>query len=193
MHRYGASAAWACSAFPPWGMGPNPRVDVEKFYDSLSPEKLLSKLFALGFPPVQLALHYLCHTACRVIKDAVGFSGVVCVTRSVLAGCTSSNSMARGYLYEVCERIHSSVPAALPGSFVDDINLRVEGSPGGVRKTLVNVVVVCVRGRLPVMGLNWREKRESLFPTCVWRGRWRTNWPARGLTCSTPAPGKTSD
>ena len=103
-------------------------VDIAKFYDSLDPVILVTQLIKLHFPTVSLLLHLQAHWGLRcVTKDsAVGrlFAG----TRSILAGCTSSNSMARGYLHHICEAVSWKIPSARLSTFVDDFVLWLVGS-----------------------------------------------------------------
>ena len=90
-------------------------IDIEKFYDDLDPVKLLGKLIDLEFPPLQLCLHVQMHVAGRVILNDKCCSEVVHITRSILAGCTSSNSMARGYVYDLYGKHNARLRAAPHG------------------------------------------------------------------------------
>ena len=121
-------------------------IDIARFYDSLDPCKLIGKLRELDFPRLQLALHAQIHWAGRLIMNDECSSELVHVTRSILAGDMSSNSMARGYIYEVCERVHCEVPRAGIGSFVDDLHIRVEGARSAVAAQLADAVEVCCEG-----------------------------------------------
>ena len=90
-------------------------IEIEKFYDSLDLVKLLGKLIDLEFPPLQLCLHVQMHVAGRVILNDKCCSEVVHITRSILAGCTSSNSMARGYMYDLYGKHNARLRAAPHG------------------------------------------------------------------------------
>eukprot|EP00969_Alexandrium_andersonii_P088197 3889494-Alexandrium_andersonii.AAC.1 len=49
------------------------------------------------------------------------------VGRSILAGCYSSTSKARGYVYDLLHEMRCSIPARVE-AYVDDMVLRNEGT-----------------------------------------------------------------
>ena len=93
---------------------------MEKFFDSLDPAKLLQKLEKLEFPPTELLMHCMVHWAPTALMNNECASEVVQVTRSILAGSEASTSMARGYLYELCELVSKEAPRTTLGTHVDD-------------------------------------------------------------------------
>jgi ribonuclease HI len=115
-------------------------IDIEKFYDSLDPVLLIMHLLALDFPAVSLLLHLQVHWAVRIVIHRGVVSNLMVVSRSILAGCTSSNSIARGYLYHICERLHWQFPAIRLGTFVDDIVLDLQGSQRSVSAGMASAV-----------------------------------------------------
>ena len=74
-------------------------IDIEKFYDSLDPFILVEDVLSIGFPAISLLLHLQAHWGPRLIQYKGMVSEYILVSRSILAGCTSSNSLSRGYLY----------------------------------------------------------------------------------------------
>ena len=119
-------------------------LDVAKFYDSLDPGLLISKLVDLEFPPCVLFMQLLLHWCPRIIASASCDSPVLHVSRSVLAGSEASNSMARGYLYDICERISSRIPSARLGTFVDDLVVRAEGTREQAVEACTEATAMCV-------------------------------------------------
>ena len=73
-------------------------VDIEKFFDTLDPRKLLVLLQSLDFPPFLLYMHTVVHWSARIVVAPMSVSQVIGVTRSVLAGSEASCSLARGYV-----------------------------------------------------------------------------------------------
>ena len=118
-------------------------LDVAKFFDSLDPERLISKLVDLQFPPFVLYMQLLLHWSPRIIASASCDSEVLTVTRSVLAGSEASCSMARGYVYDICERISSCCPRARLSTFVDDMVIRAEGPRHVVVEQCAHAVAMC--------------------------------------------------
>ena len=106
--------------------------DIEKFYDSLCPVKVIEQLLAQDYPSYILAITMQMHWAPRVLTTRACTSEVVQVGRSVLAGCFSSTSVARGYVLPIVERMHFDLPYKAHtrlrlGVHVDDISIRKEG------------------------------------------------------------------
>ena len=103
-------------------------LDVAKFFDSLDPLKLIHKLTQLEFPPLVLFMQLQLHWSTRIIRSASCVSQPIQVSRSVLAGSEASCSMARGYLYDICEAVSSRCPTVTLSTFVDDMVIRAEGT-----------------------------------------------------------------
>ena len=119
--------------------------DVENLYDSLDPIILVEKVLHIGFPAVSLLLHLQAHWGPRLIQYRGIVSEYLLVSRSILAGCTSSNSLSRGYLYHVCERMHYQLPRVQLRTFVDDIVLYLFGPKAGVIKLMVQALASLFR------------------------------------------------
>lgn len=120
-------------------------VDIEKCYDSLDPELLVDCLLELGFPPLSLFLHLMVHWAPRVIQHRGVASRIIAVTRSILAGCTSSGTIAKGYLYKMCEAMHNKLPMVKLSTYVDDLVLWVIGAFTTVAADLAEAVIYLVQ------------------------------------------------
>ena len=113
--------------------------DGKEFYDRLDSQVVVSCAQAESFPPVALALAFACHRMPRVLT-AQGAAGPIIpgTGRSLVPGCTSSTSLARGVvkspILEV-ERGLSRVEKRCSGFYqhVDDITERhVSGTESGL-------------------------------------------------------------
>ena len=120
-------------------------MDIEKFFDSLDPALLLGLLQQLDFPPLVLCMQVNMHWAVRVLVEDGHCSKMVSVTRSVLAGSEASLSMARGYIYEVCEKISNKMSHIRFGTYVDDMTLAREGTHEMVVGGLTEATEFCVK------------------------------------------------
>ena len=107
-------------------------IDIAKFYDSLDPVILMRQLMDLEFPSLSLLLHLQAHWGWRCILHSGVAGDLVGVSRSILAGCTSSNSIARAYLHHVCQELSWQLPRLRISTFVDDFVLWLVASPRGL-------------------------------------------------------------
>ena len=115
-------------------------IDIEKFYDSLDPHTLVVQLIRLGFPAVSLLLHLQAHWGLRCIMKGGVISPLFGVTRSILAGCTSSNAIARAYLHHVCEELTWQIPSVKLNTFVGDFVLWLIGSKVTLATEMTNAL-----------------------------------------------------
>ena len=80
--------------------------DVSKFFDSLDVPLLVERVVELQFPLDQLVLAMQAHRAPRVLRALGSFGEPIPSTgTSILAGCTSSTSLSRGYLRKVTAHV----------------------------------------------------------------------------------------
>ena len=117
-------------------------IDIEKFYDSLDPQILVTQLIRLQFPPVSLILHLQAHWGIRCIVQEGIASRLFAGTRSILAGCTSSNSLARAYLHHVCEDIVWQIPRVKLSTFVDDFVIWLVGAKTSLPQEMCRAIHV---------------------------------------------------
>lgn len=75
--------------------------DVEKFFDTIIPEYAIDAARNLDFPKEALGLAMVMHRAPRIIVcDGCAADPIGATSRSILAGCVTSTSLARGLLRE---------------------------------------------------------------------------------------------
>ena len=100
--------------------------DMEKFYDSLDPGKLIDAALALDYNAFLLYMGLQVHLAPRILIVGEAYSEVINVTSSIAAGCTQSNSWARQYLFSLLEDVHFRIPGKIlqVRQYVDDLALR---------------------------------------------------------------------
>jgi len=82
--------------------------DVHKFYDSVSPDLLVSLADDLSYPPLHLYMGMFVHVAPRVIRTDVGCLSVgTRVDSSIIAGDGQSNSWARAFVHRLLDKAHA--------------------------------------------------------------------------------------
>ncbi len=103
--------------------------DVKQFFDSLDVPLVIERSERLHFPVDQLALGMQAHRAPRILRAAGSFGSCIKATgRSLLAGCTLSTSLSRGFLcrplQRCCEasRRHKGKASHGVNQHVDDVN-----------------------------------------------------------------------
>ena len=101
--------------------------DVEKFYDSLDPCRVIGTMCDKEYPALLLAVTLQVHWAARVLQADKCCGPLLHVTRSILPGCVAANSVARGYVYCILEDMHNTFPRVPTEHYVDDIVSRTEG------------------------------------------------------------------
>ena len=84
--------------------------DFEKFYDTISIDKLISKCNELRYPVKLTALGLMMHTAPRMLKAYDHYAMVGTPANGIIAGCTQSNHFARIFLYDIVRDTLSGSP-----------------------------------------------------------------------------------
>ena len=82
----------------------------------------------LGYSATNLYLNLLLCLAPRVLVADQACSRPISPWRSILAGPTDANDMARMVIHDVCEKVSIVSPNALLATFVDDASLLHTGS-----------------------------------------------------------------
>ncbi len=73
--------------------------DVEKFFDTIDPDRVIESAEHLNFPHVVLGLAMVMHRAPRIVLcEGCAAEPIGATARSILAGCVTSTSLARGML-----------------------------------------------------------------------------------------------
>jgi len=100
--------------------------DIQKFYDSVVPHKLIEQASGLQYPPLLLYLGLVVHAAPRFIRASTGCVSLGCVPdTSIIAGDMQSNSWARSLVHDLPQTAHDNVgPPLLINQFVDDLSQR---------------------------------------------------------------------
>ena len=105
--------------------------DVAKFFDSIDIPRLIRRCEELEFPLDQLALAMQVHRAPRVIQAGGCCANPIVATGvSILAGCTFSTSLSRGFLHDSTAQgsIHTHEQAtATTNQHVDDVSQLIIG------------------------------------------------------------------
>ena len=105
-------------------------LDVERFFDSIKITEVARLAAGLGFPSTALALACQLHSCPRIFRSQGHYSeplgGFGC---SILAGCTSSTSIALCILYDILEYVLSKRPLACPSLHVDDLGFSAVEDP----------------------------------------------------------------
>ena len=102
--------------------------DMDKFYDSIDPAKLIAILEEHGANLKLVAIAMQCHQAPRVLRSQACCSGVIQVTKSILAGCRKSNGFARSQVYSILEKATwQAYRQTLIEQFVDDVAQNTRG------------------------------------------------------------------
>ena len=115
-------------------------VDIAKFYDSLDPIVLMRKLIDMDFPASSLVLHLQAHFGWRVIIHEGVAGNLIGGSRSILAGCTSSNSIARSYLHHICDDLGTPLPRLKLNTFVDDLVMWMLSSRTAIVKEMAAAI-----------------------------------------------------
>ena len=84
--------------------------DFEKFYDTISIDKLISKCNELRYPVKLTALGLMIHTAPRMLKAYDHYAMVGIPANGIIAGCTQSNHFARIFLHDIVRDTLSGSP-----------------------------------------------------------------------------------
>jgi hypothetical protein len=101
--------------------------DLAKFYDSIRIPELVDNLLELKFNPQLLRMILSMHTAPRFFRALGACSEFTCPLVSILAGCLSSNTLARGHLHKVMQVSNTAVDGVSFREYVDDVVQRVSG------------------------------------------------------------------
>ncbi len=73
--------------------------DVEHFFDSIRPSKMIEPAEKLNFPSTVLGMAMIMHRAPRIVMcEGCAAEPIGATAKSILAGCVSSTSLARGLL-----------------------------------------------------------------------------------------------
>ena len=111
-----------------WGGRRSPCIGAWKFYDSVSPDLLVSLATQLQYPPLHLYMGMLVHAAPRVLRTSAGcLSTGVQPDTSIIAGDGQSNSWARAMVHQLLQSAHDAyMPKVRISQFVDDLAQRGE-------------------------------------------------------------------
>jgi hypothetical protein len=103
-------------------------VDMEQFYDNISPLCLLRLGRELRYPLRVLALETQLNVAPRMLVVGSACSAPQWVANSTLPGTRCANSLARVYLHKVIEGVIAANPWSTVEQFVDDVVIQTVGS-----------------------------------------------------------------
>ena len=92
--------------------------DIEKFFDSISMDKLLVACRRLSYPATDLCLAATVHQCPRILQHKHACSRDVHVTRSVLPGCLHAVPFTRAAMYETVEETNKDLAEST--IYVDD-------------------------------------------------------------------------
>ena len=95
--------------------------DIEKFFDSINPRRLMELCEQQGMNLKILAMAAQVHLAPRVLKSFGFMSVPTGVSRGILAGCRFSLGFARSSVYWILEKANNVSPHSLVRQFVDDL------------------------------------------------------------------------
>jgi len=101
--------------------------DIEKFYDSIRPGRVMKKAREQGIDIRILAIAMQVHLAPRVLRTEGCYGTVVKVSRSVLAGCRFSNAFARSVMYDILDKAGANYGMTICRQFVDDLSQNTRG------------------------------------------------------------------
>jgi len=96
--------------------------DMKGFYDSVRISHLIAECKGCSYPLGVLLFCLIMHTAPRALKLDKCISKVVVATRSILAGCLTSTSMARALLKTVLARMQVLLHGTSTDQHVDDLS-----------------------------------------------------------------------
>ena len=103
--------------------------DVEQLFDSIPIPRLIEDVRRHGFPLAAAAMALQLHTADRRLRIGAGHGPLVCnIGRSILAGCSSSTSLARVFLIDPVATQDGSSHEADTGVHVDDVSQSFYGN-----------------------------------------------------------------
>ena len=97
--------------------------DIEKFFDSISPQQVLEEGINMAYPATELLLGLSMHLAPRCLGLGKITSNVIFPTKSILAGCSHSKNFARMVMDPSIAKVASvrAPPALRVSTFVDDV------------------------------------------------------------------------
>ena len=102
--------------------------DMDQFYDSVKPGRLINLAVEQGLKARRLFLPLQVHLAPRFVRVGGCCSDIIEVSSSLLAGCKFSNGFARSLGYSVLEKVHSrGIRNTLFRQFVDDLAQSTRG------------------------------------------------------------------
>ena len=96
--------------------------DIQAFYDSIRIPEAIERLEAKNAPQIPTVMALLAHKAPRWLKMSGSFAEPVTKTGvSILAGCTSSTSLARAYMWPIANAT-SGEAGTVTNQHVDDLS-----------------------------------------------------------------------
>ena len=116
--------------------------DLEKFFDTITPEMVLQQGLELGYPPLDLTLAMAMHTAPRMMTYAGATSSVILPNTSILAGCSHSNNFARLVMTQPMLGIERRVQGVRNFIFVDDVAQSAIGKLRSVAESMVHAGIL---------------------------------------------------
>ena len=125
--------------------------DIEKFFDSIDPKKLIILATRQGMNLRILAVAMQAHLAPRILKASGGYSNTIGVSRGIIAGCKFSVAFARSAIYWILEKAHSSLSCTSIRQYVDDLAQSTRGHSKEI------VVIDCVKAAVTLKEALTRE------------------------------------
>ena len=96
--------------------------DIRQFYDNIDPQTTAKDLIDQNAPAPESAIAMLLHQCPRRLRIQGCFGPQTGIGRSILAGCTSSTSIARTVLKVPLQQARESVCNLKQGAHVDDVS-----------------------------------------------------------------------
>ena len=117
--------------------------DVDKFFDSLSPEDVLQAAVDAAYPLSELILAMSMHVAPRCLVLGGVASCILYPNRSIIAGCSHSNFFARLPIRPHIARMASEAkpPLLKVATFVDDVSQTSRGSLSQIANAAIRAAV----------------------------------------------------
>ena len=120
--------------------------DLRKFYDTVPPVALAQACLKHGLPAIPTALSFWGHAGTRYISYQGQFSEPIQgYARSIVAGCTSSTSLARALLLDPLQAAAAAAPSCTQTAHVDDVTQMAhsESSKAACEEAVLAGAVFC--------------------------------------------------
>ena len=109
-------------------------LDIKRFYDSLSLEKIAKAAAEFGYPVRILALSLELHLSPRFLRLDNRSSLPLYADRSPIAGARRSNNLARAFVYYVMRQCSGRISETRPRARFDDTGVQTFGAEEAVKQ-----------------------------------------------------------